>query len=938
MAKIKQKSNIPVKSRGNLRNLIMPGIGGTLLLAGAAAFVSPTISALVLTVPLTYAATKGLIIPAWHSLKQNSSNILGLGRSIPKGSYGDLDVSNGQRTGNNMVDALVERLRSTGLQVSTDWESAKEILKNLPEKYDMLKRSDANVYGFVYQGTIFLNPKETKTDVPIHEYTHLWSEALRQRNPQEWKNIVELMKNETAIWNEVVSNYPHLDTDDQIADEVLATYSGRHGAQRLAEHCKEGEKPNAVFDSLIRALERFWKNVSLFFKRDNHYTNTNDLADRILSDFLTRVNPNRYVDENVITLNDNIPLASQGEGNKNNTTMNERLNQFLSSILPEKGKIELPRTFCLDQPMSVNFYDMAAKYIVRYNTGEFAFSDGEYSLPISRLMEHQENELCELLEEYKNTSLQKSDTENNKISNIILDIRKLVGSHAAHTDVDVFLQNPVNLGHGMQVVGVNVALSNTLDDRFLLKNTETGNISYSDYRYYDGDSESGVQTVNVLNSKQLSVVFNELNAMVQRNTLIPISRISSEEEKSFLIDGVSIDSKSLEKLRCNPVISNVTTYGNSIMAKLSEDSPFSEIAFNKASYDVAQTLINRNCVIREGKDYVIALDTYSNSNLENGEEPLLNTRAESLKSLDIIAKNHDEDSYIERENDKIVKVHFTDINSANRFVSDYFKRNQIALSSVSNACLHGGLSSSEKDYISAYLVEKGGISVHNRSDVANKLIDGLNADEHGKEAVRTELQKMVQDIPLVIYRDKEAKDKFAEIMSSHIDDGNSDYYPIHIGATGIFEEKTDEGNIVYVAFDNRNGDNYVEDFKSGKAAEMYLSLSLSVKEIKELEKNDFKPVEKSTIEIDAQEALFQRIKNPSARSFTPEQKEALNQFRQSLDKEENNSPSLFYRLFDGIKERLNQENIRDAWISDARAETIDLFNGIERDASRGIRL
>ena len=58
-------------------------------------------------------------------------------------------------------------------------------------------------------------------ETPIHEYTHLWATTLRERNPKEWKNVVELMKG-TSAWDEVVRTYPELKTDDAIADEVLA--------------------------------------------------------------------------------------------------------------------------------------------------------------------------------------------------------------------------------------------------------------------------------------------------------------------------------------------------------------------------------------------------------------------------------------------------------------------------------------------------------------------------------------------------------------------------------------------------------------------------------------------------------------------------------------------------------------------------------------------
>lgn len=218
-------------------------------------------------------------------------------------------VSDGQATGNALVDALADKLRKNGLKVSTDWKEGEKILKELPEKYDHLKKEKDSLRGFVYQGVIFLNPKNADESVPIHEYTHLWAEALRQKDADSWKAIVSLVKKETALWESVKTNYPHLETDDEIADEVLATYSGQRGMQRLAEFTGEGAKPKDVFSNLLQALEMFWKGVGKFFGIE--YKSIDEVADRALYDLLSGMDPNKYIDQNKITLSDRTPLASR---------------------------------------------------------------------------------------------------------------------------------------------------------------------------------------------------------------------------------------------------------------------------------------------------------------------------------------------------------------------------------------------------------------------------------------------------------------------------------------------------------------------------------------------------------------------------------------------------------------------------------------------------
>lgn len=246
------------------------------------------------------------------------------------------DERHGKQTGDPLTDALVTRLRDNGLRVSTDWKEAKRVLNALPEKYNLLKEPDSKVYGFVYAGTTYVNPKLAKADVPVHEYTHIWAEVLRQNNPDEWRHIVELMKMEKDLWKKVSDAYPHLETDDEIADEVLATYSGIHGQRRLQEQCQPGRSVEDVFSSVLQALERFWKNVASFF--DEHYESKEDIADRVLSDFLNGVNPLDNAVQNVEKLSDRMPLKAvdMSDDHKNNNVMTGELKKSLEAY---KGRL-----------------------------------------------------------------------------------------------------------------------------------------------------------------------------------------------------------------------------------------------------------------------------------------------------------------------------------------------------------------------------------------------------------------------------------------------------------------------------------------------------------------------------------------------------------------------------------------------------------------------
>lgn len=218
-------------------------------------------------------------------------------------------------TGNEMVDTLVLKLKACHLDVTTDWTTAKEVIKELPDRFKHLKENEKEIRGFVFSNKVFINPEGAQADVPIHEYTHIWAEALRQQNDAEWKKIVTLLKNETNLWEEVKAKYPHLTNDNEIANEVLATYSGRHGRERLEQHAKNGDTPEKTIENVLEALRHFWEHVAKFFKmkQGRDYNNLDDISDRVLADLLKGVNPTMYIDKNKMSLSDTMPLPSMRE-------------------------------------------------------------------------------------------------------------------------------------------------------------------------------------------------------------------------------------------------------------------------------------------------------------------------------------------------------------------------------------------------------------------------------------------------------------------------------------------------------------------------------------------------------------------------------------------------------------------------------------------------
>lgn len=111
-----------------------------------------------------------------------------------------------------------------------------------------LKRNE-NVYGFTYEGKIYLNPDVMNSETAVHEYTHLWDNLTRKDNPELWNKGLKIFKG-TSLWNEVINDSHYQDIKDdenlvlsecharicgRVADSVLNHIAELDGNEKQAE-------------------------------------------------------------------------------------------------------------------------------------------------------------------------------------------------------------------------------------------------------------------------------------------------------------------------------------------------------------------------------------------------------------------------------------------------------------------------------------------------------------------------------------------------------------------------------------------------------------------------------------------------------------------------------------------------------------------------------
>ena len=256
----------------------------------------------------------------------------------------------------DIVRSIKQALYSGEFEDTTGLAERQEVNAEITDRVRFFRTAKGEAYGFTVGGKIYIDPKIANTETPIHEYAHLWAAALRGQNPKEWQNIVELMKG-TSVFDEVKKRYPELNTNDDIADEVLATYSGRRGAERLREEQRKiaGDKGGAfekaeaisALERVKQALRKFWKSVADFLHI--HYKSAEEVADRVMKDLLDGVDPRKHFNsrmdesksERIEKLRESKPVEITGDEYKGKYELNrESAKEWLKNNLRGEYRIK----------------------------------------------------------------------------------------------------------------------------------------------------------------------------------------------------------------------------------------------------------------------------------------------------------------------------------------------------------------------------------------------------------------------------------------------------------------------------------------------------------------------------------------------------------------------------------------------------------------------
>ena len=196
------------------------------------------------------------------------------------------------------TEAVLAALSKAGIEVvrATD-EEVKALLSN--SHATTLRTPQGTIYGWSVNGKIYLTEAGINPDTPIHEYTHLWAEAMMIKNKKGWDSIKALLK-DTPVWKEVIAdpNYSNIkDNEDAVASEVLSRISGKKNAAKMEEEAQRAiDEAKGVFEkarattillNLKRAIKQFWHWVGKNVFGIKDFKNIDEVTDRVLYDLLS---------------------------------------------------------------------------------------------------------------------------------------------------------------------------------------------------------------------------------------------------------------------------------------------------------------------------------------------------------------------------------------------------------------------------------------------------------------------------------------------------------------------------------------------------------------------------------------------------------------------------------------------------------------------------
>lgn len=269
----------------------------------------------------------------------------------------DVLIEDRQTSGNN--DRL-DRETSQGEPVRRQDNSNSRSNQGSGEVIQELKTPSGEVYGFVYQGEIYMDETKLDPQVPIHEYTHIWDETVMQSNPRLWERGKRLLIDSNnavlrKLWNDIAESEAYgkkwqaqgktaEEIENLITGEVHARLVGEKGAE-LLEQIEKAQGGKGLITRLKRWMTDVFKHLAKTFgtwtdEALNELT-LEDFINMPLRDFVDGVNPGSYLQNQNKTVN----FDAINEAAESGIWTDEALNELETLAKQIEDGRHLPKRF-----------------------------------------------------------------------------------------------------------------------------------------------------------------------------------------------------------------------------------------------------------------------------------------------------------------------------------------------------------------------------------------------------------------------------------------------------------------------------------------------------------------------------------------------------------------------------------------------------------------
>ncbi|MFN5251406.1 MAG: hypothetical protein ACK5DE_10175 [Bacteroidota bacterium] len=144
------------------------------------------------------------------------------------------------------IDKLISKMQKAfpgiGLQIFDNYDTVidSETGDTVADLFEQgtgqtLETSGGTVYGFMYNGKVVLNSNVLTSEVPIHEFGHVWVNLAEKKYPAFFEQMMDILKEHGQEYIDEVKanpNYAQL-TEVQQLKEALVTAIGKYGEAKM---------------------------------------------------------------------------------------------------------------------------------------------------------------------------------------------------------------------------------------------------------------------------------------------------------------------------------------------------------------------------------------------------------------------------------------------------------------------------------------------------------------------------------------------------------------------------------------------------------------------------------------------------------------------------------------------------------------------------------